>query len=222
MRALSFLACLSLIACDAGTYNPNQGGGPQMGPSDGTAGGPNNTFDHDNSGVDPWDLLQRLQQEGPPEISTRLHSCQKVTYRTLGHLLTSRGVDLSAGGANGIPSAGDLYNGGSQALGAPNYAARVPEAIEPTAAGATKLMDIFVQAAGQIQANIGSSTACPGVQVFDAQGRCDRDGLTCLLGYPATDQHLALCNQAVASASTPQVGQTIAIAALMSAAHTCE
>jgi hypothetical protein len=221
MRALTLLTCLSLIACSAGTYNPGPdpaGGGP----SNGTSGGPSNTFDHDNTGVDPFDLLQRLQQEGPPEISTRLHSCQKLTYRTLGRLLSSRGVNLAAAGANGIPSAGDLYRSGSQALGAPNYDARVPEAIEPTAAGATKLMDIFVQAASEIQANLSASTACPGVQLFDAQGRCDADGLTCLLGYPATAQHLALCNQAVTQASTPQIGQTIAIAALMSAAHTCE
>jgi hypothetical protein len=222
MRALTFLTCLSLIACSAGSYNPGPGGGGPVGPSDGTSGGIGNTFDHDNTGVDPWDLLQRLQQEGPPEISTRMHSCQKLTYRNLGRLLASRGVDLNATGANGIPSAGELYRGGSQALGAPNYDARVPEAVEPTAAGATKLMDIFVQAAPEIMANLGSTTACPGAQLFDAQGRCDADGLTCLLGYPATDQHLALCNQAVAQASTPQIGQTIAIAALLSAAHTCE
>src|SRR5262249_27023270 len=149
-------------------------------------------------------------------------SCDKLPYRTLGRLLSSRGVDLTAQGANGIPSAGQLYAGGAQALGAPNYDARVAEAIEPTAAGATKLLDIFVQAAPEIIANIGNTTACPGAQIIDAQGRCDADGLTCLLGYPATDQHLALCNQALAAASTPQVGQTIAIASLLSAAHTCE
>jgi len=221
MRTLTLVTCLALAACSAGTYNPN-GTGDNSGPSNGTSGGIGNTFDHDNTGVDPWDLLSRLQQEGPPEVSTRMHSCQKLPYRTLGRLLSSRGVDLNAGGANGIPSAGELYQGGTQALGAPNYAARVGEAIEPTAAGATKLMDIFVQAAPQIIANIGNTAACPGVSIFDAQGRCDRDGLTCLLGYPATDQHLALCNQAAVSASTPQIGQIIAVASLLSAAHTCE
>src|SRR5579871_347198 len=61
-----------------------------------TAGGVKNTFEHPQDGRDPFDILQQKQEEGPPTVSTRLHSCQKMSYATLGHLLQSRGVNLDA------------------------------------------------------------------------------------------------------------------------------
>src|SRR5262245_47023464 len=42
-----------------------------------TTGGMGNTFDHDNNDTDPFSVLQRIQEQGPPEISTKMHSCQK-------------------------------------------------------------------------------------------------------------------------------------------------
>ncbi|HJZ86371.1 MAG TPA: hypothetical protein VKN99_14420 [Polyangia bacterium] len=216
---------LLCAACSGSFHSLPPGGGRSL-PSNSTVGGESNTFSHDNDSVDPFDLLARLEREGPDEVSARLHSCQKITYAALAHLLASRGVDLSAPGANGIPSAGELFQGGAQALGAPNYDARVAEAVEPTAAGATKLFDIFVQAAPQIIANLPNVAACQvrgaGVPVFGSDGRCNPEGLTCLMGYPATDQHVALCNLVLTQASSPGVGRIVAVAALMSAVHTCE
>src|SRR5215471_10728537 len=112
-----------------------------------TTGAQNNTFDHPNDGIDPFTLLQRVQTEGAPEVSTKMHSCQKLKYATVGNVLAKLGVNLNNATAT---SAGALYRNGSQAMGAPNYGARVAEAIELTTAGATKLFDIFVQGAPEI------------------------------------------------------------------------
>jgi hypothetical protein len=187
---------------------------------------PSNTFNHESNQVDPFAVLARIQEEGPPEVSSRMHSCQKMKYVTLGHVLTQLGVNLDANGQNGIPTAGDLYQGGSQAMGAPNYGARVPETIGLTTAGATKLFDIFVSAAPEIIASIAAGNACKAggnpTQLFDTNGKCTIQGISCLVGAPATQMQADLCNQALGEASTPDLGQTIAVAAILSAAHTCE
>ena len=61
-----------------------------------------------------------------------------------------------------------------------------------------------------------------GARMFDDAGACRQDGIACLIGAPATAQHVALCNQLVSSASSPKTGQTMAVAAILAAAHTCE
>src|SRR5436305_13851060 len=43
---------------------------------------PSNTFNHESNQVDPFAVLARIQAEGPPEVSSRLHSCQKMKYVT--------------------------------------------------------------------------------------------------------------------------------------------
>jgi len=188
------------------------------------AGDTGNTFDHPDNQIDPFAVLQRIQQEGPPEVSSKLHSCQKLKYATLGNILTELGVNMNA--TANPPSAGQLYKGGMQALGAPNYGARVPEAIENTTAGATKLFDILTQAAQEIIAAMPSQARCKvggvATQMFDANGKCTRAGITCLQGAPAVQAQVDLCNQAISEASTPQIGQTIAVATILSAQHTCE
>ena len=45
---------------------------------------------------------------------------------------------------------------------------------------------------------------------------------TCLIGRPATADHIAICNSAVAQASDVETGKKIAVATLLSAAHSCE
>jgi hypothetical protein len=182
-----------------------------------TAGGDENTFDHPEQ-VDVWALLDRLAEEGPPGFSSRVHSCPKMRYATLGRVLASRGVDV---GATGALTAGTLWRDGDQSLGAPVFAARQRENVELTTATASKMFDIFVQAAPEIIANAESSPAC-GVPIFDGDGGCNPDGLTCLLGQPATPGHVSLCNEMVARASTPEKGRVIAVAAIAAAGHTCE
>lgn len=193
------------------------------------AGGEKNTFDHSSSlGEDaPKDaqaVLAQRKEEGPPEIRTRMHSCQKIQVATLRSMLESFGVNMDATG--NPPTAGQLLKSGTQALGAANYDARVGESIVWTAAGAAKYFDILVQAAPEIIANLPNVQQCQvngaGPQVFDADNKCVEDALTCLMGRPATAQHVAICNSIVQSASNIETGKNIAIATLLSAAHSCE
>lgn len=218
LTALAATAVVSLAACaEDGTNDP----APL--PEGNASGGEDNTFNHPDTQVDVWELLERLQAEGPPKYTARVHSCPKIRYATIGRLLASRGVDL----ANLADlTAGNLYDTGDQALGAPNYAARVRENGEVTTAGASRLFDIFVAAAPEIIANMPNRPECQiggvGATMFDVSGACTADGISCLLGVPATASHIEVCNLTVQQASTPELGQRMAVAVLAAAAHTCE
>lgn len=193
-------------------------------PEGSTVGGEDNTFDHDNNAdVDPFELLERLQQEGPPKFSSRLHGCLKPRVRTIGRILTSFGVDLNN---PADLSAGDLYRRGYNALGGANYGARIRENVDQTTSSASRMFDIFVQAAPEIIAAMPTLTKCQvagvGVSLFNASNQCMAEGVTCLLGMPAQPGHLELCNYAVANAADVDTGKRIAVASLLAAAHTCE
>jgi hypothetical protein len=167
----------------------------------------------------PYEELERLQREGPPRYSSRIHGCAKLRYRTLGNVLASRGVAL---GATGEVSAGKIYTDGAAALGAPNYAARVRENIELGLATTSKLFDIFVQAAPEMIAAMPGRPECGGAALFDAANHCTADGISCLLGVPATSTHQQICDQTVAHAADVESGKRLAVAVLAAAAHTCE
>lgn len=192
---------------------------------------PDNTFEHptdlDGTARDPFDILQQRAEEGPPEVRTRLHSCQKVTVTSLRNILVGLGVDLER--ESNPPSAGQLLAGGGNALGASNYGARASEALVWTAAGAAKTFDIFVQAAPEIIANLPNQPLCQiggvGPQVFDGEAddlTCNRDALSCMMGVAATDEHVAICNSALKSSTDAEKGKAIAVATVLSAAHSCE
>jgi hypothetical protein len=194
------------------------------------SGGEKNTYNHaadlgELGARDPFSILAQRQDEGPPEVRTRLHSCQKVQYETLGNILSDLGVNMGNTGQK-PPSAADLYNAGGSALGVADYDARVGETIVWSAAGAAKLFDIFVQAAPEIIANIGSAPACQvngqGVSMFDAQNRCNADAVTCLLGRPASAAQVDVCSALVQQASDIPTGQNIAVATILAATHSCE
>ncbi|NUP09627.1 MAG: hypothetical protein HOW73_26575 [Polyangiaceae bacterium] len=198
-----------------------------------TTGSEDNTHDHmpglgADDARDPYEIAKQREEEGTPDARARLHSCQKLQITAVRNVLTDFGVNLDAEGTP--PTAGQLVNGGGTALGAANYAARMGEDIVWTAAGAAKMFDIWVQAAPEIIAAMPTAEHCMvdgvGVEVFtdDGQGTitCNEDAVTCLIGRPATPEHLAICNSLVMSASTPDKGKNIAVAALLSAAHSCE
>jgi hypothetical protein len=172
---------------------------------------------------DPFAELERLQREGPPRYASRVHSCPKTRYRTLGNLMASRGVDLTA---TGELTAGQLYRQGAQALGGANYAARVRENIDLGLSTTAKLFDIYVQAAPEIIQNLPARPECQiggvGARLFDAANHCVADGVTCLIGVPATPAHLETCNQTVSDAADVEAGKRLAVAVLAAAAHTCE
>jgi len=181
----------------------------------------------DNGISDPNAVKADDQQVGSPEVVARIHSCSKVTYAALGNILTNRGVNTGSTTQN---SAGLLYKGGASALGVANYSGRVAEMIVPSTAALSKQFDILVAAGQEIQAQIKAGTyspkACPGTQFVDTSGNFTKDGLTCLMGKPATADHLTIANDAVTEAVskglTKDQGQQIAIAALLEASQTCE
>lgn len=210
------------------TYNEDPTKDPSQAPGS-FNGGESNTFDHFSSlgefdARDPFDILAQRQEEGPAEVRTRLHSCQKVQYATLGNILTSLGVDMNATGKPA--TAGQLYKGGSGALGVANYDARVGETITWSAAGAAKLFDIFVQAAPEIIANISTVAQCQdngvGPQMFDDQNRCNPDALACIMGRPASQEQVDVCSHLVTSASSLDTGKNLAVATVLAATHSCE
>ncbi len=188
-----------------------------------TSGDENNTFDHDNSGPSPWELVDRITREGPPRYTSRVHGCTKIKYETLGTVLRSLGVDVDA---TGEASAGRLYRDGDSAMAAANYPNRIRENVAITTSGASRLFDIFAAAAPEVITALPSLARCalggqPAV-LFDASNRCQATGLTCLMGVPATPTHVEICNLTVTSASNPELGKRLAVAAILAAAHTCE
>src|SRR5688500_5554600 len=101
-----FAGCVDnqLEGDDPGVGDPGTGGT--------TSGDPENTFDHDNSGISPWELVDRLTKEGPPRYTSHVHSCSKVRYANMENVLRSIGIDVAN---NGDLTAGQLYRDGINA-----------------------------------------------------------------------------------------------------------
>ncbi|MGN6110064.1 MAG: hypothetical protein ACTHU0_33470 [Kofleriaceae bacterium] len=191
-------------------------------PAGSTSGNEETTYDHDNNGYSPWQLIDRLATEGPPKYTSQVHSCSKVTYRNFGAILRSVGVN-TGNGTN--LSAGQLYRDGFNAMGGPNFANRIRENNSLTTSGMSRAFDIFAAAADEIIAAVPTLERCKvngaSAQLFDGNA-CRLDGLTCLIGVPAQAAHVDFCNLTISQASTAEVGKRIAVAALMAAAYTCE
>jgi hypothetical protein len=160
---------------------------------------------------------------GTPDQVARMHGTQKIQYAMLGAFLSDLGVTMTATttAKGGTATAGTLYVNGASALGAPLFASRTPEMIVPSTAALAKEYDVFMAAAPEIIANLGSSTRCPGVTLISA-GDLTQDGISCLIGKPATPDHVALAQAIVAGASSATIGQQIAVATLLAAAHISE
>lgn len=221
----SILLVASLGLAGACVQNELEDGTPSNPPPSGgtSSGNEENTFDHMNDGISPWELVDRLSQEGPPKYTSHVHSCAKVRYQTLGNILRSVGVD-TASTAN--LSAGQLYTSGFNALGGPNFDNRIRENIGISTSGSSRMFDIFAAAAPEVIAAIPTLTRCqvggtPAV-LFDTNNVCQASGITCLIGSPATQNHINICNASVQGATTPDVGKRLAVAVLLAAAHTCE
>lgn len=209
-------ACVQNELEDGSVANPPPSGGTSSGDEE-------NTFDHMNDGISPWELVDRLSKEGPPRYTSKVHSCSKVRYATLGNVLRSIGVDTAS---NTALSAGRLYREGFSALGGANFENRIRENIGISTSGASREFDIFAAAAPEVIAAIPNLQRCmsngtPAV-LFDANNLCQASGITCLIGVPAQQAHIDICNASVTGATTPDIGRRLAVAVLLAAAHTCE
>lgn len=216
-------ACGSDIEDEPTPPDNNPGGGD-------TSGNPDNTFDHDNEGKSPWEVLAEQQAAGPSRYQARMHGCVKIRYSAVGNLLRSRGVAVPGTGA---ASAGQLFTTGQNSMGAPSYAVRVRENLVPSTSGMSRLFDIFASASTEIIAGFANIEACKVAGVapplFDAGGsQCNAEAFKCLMGLPAIPEHLDICNKTIAgarnAAGAPDqaIGQRLAIAVMLAAAHTCE
>jgi hypothetical protein len=152
-----------------------------------------------------------------------VHGCAKVKYLTLSNVLTGVGVDISG---TATATAGELYTDGGAAMGAPNYANRIRENVAITTSGMSREFDIFAAGAPSVIAafTAGSISRCPGTQIFNpgTPTTCRPDGLSCLLGLPASASHVDYCNLTIANSSSDALGQQLAVAAVLAAAYTCE
>lgn len=224
--ALLGAGCVGTSPTIGGDDDPQQPTDPSTGlPTGGggdTSGGDGNTFDHPDK-VDPWDVLERMTQEGPPSYSAHVHSCLKMKYATLGTVLASRGVALAN---TATTSAGFLYTNGAQAIGIASYPQRIAESTELTTAGASKMLDIFASAAPEIIAAMPNRAECTvngvATQMFDATNACTVRGIECITGLPATGAQVELCSQVVLGATSLTNGKNMAVAVTMAAAQMCE
>ena len=221
MTRFGYITAILAASVLAPACTDNLKSDPNAPPPGSTTGSENNTFDHSNDQISPWDLLQRIEIEGPPEFTAHMHSCPKVRYHTLGTVLAGFGVNITNTTAL---SAGDLYATGFNALSGPNYPNRIREGLALTTSGASKEFDIFAAAAPEIMAAFTGNkiAACPGAVMFNSDGTCNATGVQCLIGTVPQTEHLDYCNLTVKGASTTAIGQQMAVAALLAAAYTCE
>ena len=224
---LGLVASAAFAACSSDIEDENL---PDSDPGNiNTSGGTDTTFDHENEGKSPWQVIADQQAAGPSSYQSRLHDCSTPLYQNLRNMLASRGINV-AGAGN---TAGGLYNGGGGALGQANFASRVRSNRTASTAGMVKLFDIFAAGASEIITNFPNVEACKinGVAqpLFENGGTtCGRAAFSCLAGLPVTDAHLDICNKTITGARTAagaqdlNLGQRLAVAVVLSAAHTCE
>jgi hypothetical protein len=88
------------------------------------------------------------------------------------------------------------------------------------------MFDIFAAGADEIATKALALPRCQSggaaPVLFDAGNTCHAEGITCLIGTPATQGHVDLCNLTITRASDVTVGKRMAVAALLAAAYTCE
>jgi hypothetical protein len=219
---------LALGACDDGTDELSNGGRTSSrNPRDpnATQGGEDSTFDHSNDpgGAAPGADFQppepqQMKLVGSPEVTSRLHACGKLTNASLGEMINSR--MLNGGNPTGTQGALAIFNASGPALGAANYPGRVPEAPFASTSAMAKMFDIYTMGSYAVVGANWNPTACPGTKVLGADGKFTKDGISCLIGKPATDEYVAIANDAIAK--NPTDGAKIAISAMLSAAHTCQ
>lgn len=167
----------------------------------------------------------------PQEVAAKLHGCRKFRYDTIGTMLTERGVDMTN---VTVDSSGELYATSLDTFSVPKMDSRRAEKDGHTTASAMRLFDIFVQAAPEIIANIQNPALAPACvlngqtrPMFAADGSCVEESISCLMGMPATEDHVLLCNLILDKADPLDAEdvtrkQHIAVATILAAAHSCE
>lgn len=229
MFALLSVAALGLVGCDddSDTLTDGRRGVAARDPG-ATAGGEDSTYNHSNDpgAADPGATFEppdpaQVRAQGAPEVTSRLHSCGKMTVASLDHFLESRGLSGQGARPQGALSGRAIFNRNDSvaALGGANYNGRVPEAPFASTSAVSKMFDIFAMASYDAVDPNWEAPACPGVKLLE-NDQFTKDGISCLIGRPATKEHIDLANDAITR--NPTEGAQIAVAALLAAAHTCQ
>ncbi|MBL8631868.1 MAG: hypothetical protein JNM40_01500 [Myxococcales bacterium] len=199
---LGLVAMLGLVGCQNQAATPDPSQDPTTPTTPTTPGtttpGSDKSFDHDDILGNIGDVFADGRQVSPTD-GQRMHVCGKITYATLGRILSSRGI---ATGNTAADSAGLLYANGANIMGVANYPARVAEAERNSTGSVARLFDIFLAVAEELVPTtgtdrIGMGTACPGATLFDTGNNCTADGFACLLGSPLTATQLSECSAGV-------------------------
>lgn len=156
--------------------------------------------------------------------------CSTPPCMQVGNESGNQGVCVATPATPGL-----LYQSAADAFSFPKVDSRRGEKDGHTTASAMRLFDIFIQAAPQIIANIEDPQLAPACvlkgqthPMFDPiDGSCVEESVSCLIGHPATEEHMLLCDLVVDKADPAdpedvQKKQHIAVASLLSAAHSCE
>lgn len=194
-------------------------------------------FNHDGTltlDLDPFkDGLNVSKEE-----SERTHSCGKITYRTLGNILRTRGINMTGAaapcndGQNFDCTVRDLYRSANLVLGVANYPARSPESDRSTTGGVVKMDDIMVAMAEELitganpTGTFAATTDCANLPLFDASNKCQADGFACLVGVPLTQGQLDQCSGSVAGMTSSGINaldaKRLTTAALASTIFLCD
>lgn len=209
-------------------------------------------------GGDPTLLANRAYDEGPIESASQKHACMKMHYDIMGRLLMNRGVPTTVAPTvlpvtsstvcptvanTNSQSTASVYCNSQLTLGIPQYTARLAEATSITSGTGTKMMDLYATAGAELEGKLVSGsfpstvTACvdpittrPAV-MFNADNSCNEAGITCLQGYPATADQIALCSNIVTqgqAVTTPTMipaitaGRRLALAVILAGTQMCE
>ena len=223
------VAGLALAACSDGSAAASRTVGSRQRRPLGTAGNENTTFDHSNDpgGAAPGADFQpaepgQVKLVGSPEITSRLHSCGKISLKSLGNILASRG----------------LTGGGTRPAGALSGQALFPQA------DGGRLRRRQLQRSrprGAVRIDVGDGEDVR--YLHDGLVRCSRRQLDrCRLARASRSSAPTASSPRTASLphgqagpcraprdrerrhrqERPRDGAKIAIAALLSAAHTCQ
>lgn len=232
------LGLLGVVSC-GGNDAPPDNTMMMTTPPDGTIPAPTDqpamAFNHDGTLAPVGDIFADGQQI-PVSQSQYMHACGKLSYATLGRILSKRGVPTTVGtqctDATGSfdCTAGSLYTNGNLVLGVANYPARSPEDSRNSTGGIVRLQDILIGAAeALVVPNTNPDGAftggdCAGAKLFNGT-TCNADGFACLVGVPLTTAQLNLCNQMVTDStgpSDPIIAKRLTLSAIAASIYLCD
>ncbi len=188
----------------------------------------------DSQHVGTLNLFGTDQQNAIDRAASPITNCQQA-ISNLDFPNPARGYCVTTQQANNSNTAAFLYFTGKDAFEVPRQDSPFPEKDQHSVSSSLKLMDIFIEAAPEVIKNIGDPGKAPACSLggknqpmFNpGDGSCVHESVSCLIGRPASDDHMLLCNLILQKANPSDPAdvmrkQRIAVATLMTGANLCE